>query len=61
MFCLGSGFFSGSETKKNQFFLKQFFFQKIPKLKIYHAKWTLQIEVVNAKKIFVIIFSEFIL
>jgi hypothetical protein len=36
--------------QKINFFLKQFFFQKIPKLKIYYAKWTLRIEVVNGKK-----------
>jgi hypothetical protein len=30
-------------------------------LKIYYAKWTLRIEVVNGKKIFVIVFSDFLL
>jgi hypothetical protein len=40
---------SESQTK-NIFFFKTFFFQKIPKLKIYYAKWTLRIEVVNSKK-----------
>jgi hypothetical protein len=40
---------SGSLTKKSPF-LKTIFFQKIPKFKIYYAKWTLRIEVVNSKK-----------
>jgi hypothetical protein len=33
--------------QKIEFFFKQIFFQKILKLKIYNAKWTLRIEVVN--------------
>jgi hypothetical protein len=45
-----SGKKSGSQTK-NHFFQKTIFFQKIPKLKIYYAKWTLRIEVVNGKNI----------
>jgi hypothetical protein len=32
---------------KKSIFFKQIYFQKILKLKIYYAKWTLQIEVVN--------------
>jgi hypothetical protein len=36
--------------QKIEFFKKQISFQKIPKLKFYYAKWTLQIEVVNGKK-----------
>jgi hypothetical protein len=47
-----------ADKKSN--FLKQIYFQKILKLKIYYAKWTLRIEVVNGKKIFIIVFSEFI-
>jgi hypothetical protein len=40
--------------------LKKNISQKIPKLKMYYAKRTLRIEVVNGKNIFVIVFSEFI-
>jgi hypothetical protein len=40
---------------------EQIYFQKILKLKIYYAKWTLRIEVVNGKKIFIIEISELIL
>jgi hypothetical protein len=38
------------DPRQKIFFFKQFFF-KIPKLKIYYAKWTLRIEVVNGNKI----------
>jgi hypothetical protein len=37
--------------KKSNFLSKIFFFQKVLKFKIYYAKWTLRIEVVNGKKI----------
>jgi hypothetical protein len=47
---------------KKSIFFKQIFFQKFQKLKIYYAKWTLRIEVVyGKKKVFIIVFSEFIL
>jgi hypothetical protein len=45
---------------KKRIFFKQFFFQKILKLNIYYAKWTLRIEVVNGNFLFIIVFSEFI-
>jgi hypothetical protein len=35
---------------KTIFFIKNKQFQKVLKLKIYHAKWTLRIEAVNGKK-----------
>jgi hypothetical protein len=35
--------------QKIDIFFKQIFFQKIPKIKIYYAKWTMRIEVVNGK------------
>jgi hypothetical protein len=38
-------------TKKtHQYFLNNFYRLKTPILKIYYAKWTLRIEVVNGKK-----------
>jgi hypothetical protein len=40
---------------------KKNYLKKNPKSKIYYAMWTLRIEVVNGKKIFIIVFSEFIL
>jgi hypothetical protein len=46
--------------EKIEFFIKNKKFQKVLKLKIYYAKWTLRIEVVNGKKIFIIVISEFI-
>jgi hypothetical protein len=36
--------------EKIKFFIKNKKFQKVLKLKIYYAKWTLRIEVVNGKK-----------
>jgi hypothetical protein len=36
--------------KKFEFFIKNKNFHKVLKLKIYYAKWTLRIEVVNSKK-----------
>jgi hypothetical protein len=46
--------------EKIKFFIKNNFFLKVLKFKIYYAKWTLRIEVVNGKKIFIIVISEFI-
>jgi hypothetical protein len=46
--------------QKIDFYFLTIFFQKVPKLKIYYAKWTLRIDVLNGKKLFVIVFSEFI-
>jgi hypothetical protein len=46
--CLFSNGSKNPDTKS--IFFKQFSFQKIPKSKIYYAKWTLRIEVVNGKK-----------
>jgi hypothetical protein len=43
------------KSKKN---LNKFFFQKILNLKSYYVKWTLRIEVVNGKKIFIRTYAE---
>jgi hypothetical protein len=45
----GIRIFFKDPRQKIDFFKKQFFSKKIPKLKIYHAKWTLWIEVVYGK------------
>jgi hypothetical protein len=42
----------------DKFFFKQFFFQKILKLKIYYAKWALRIEVVYGKKIYLLLYFQ---
>jgi hypothetical protein len=47
--------------EKIEFFIKNKKFQTVLKLKNYYATWTLRIEVVNGKKIFIIVISEFIL
>jgi hypothetical protein len=41
--------------EKIEFFIKNKNFQKVLKLKIYYAKWTLRIEVVNGKKIYLLL------
>jgi hypothetical protein len=46
--------------KKSNFLSKIKNFKKVLKFKIYNATWTLRIEVVNGKKIFIIVISEFI-
>jgi hypothetical protein len=40
--------------------IKKKIFLTFLKLKIYYAKWTLRIEVVNGKNLFIIVISEFI-
>jgi hypothetical protein len=46
--------FFEKKFKKNRFFVRDRIFfrlrQKIPKLEMYYAKWTLRIELVNSKK-----------
>jgi hypothetical protein len=59
--CLFSNGNKNPDTRqKNRFYFKQFYFQKIPKLKSYYAKWTLPIEVTNGKKINYCIFRVYL-